>query len=88
MAQTGEQIATLMDYVRREFPDRDVWDGRDHDRSAHTVSGASFAFLSDNSRSQVQERLEKWQVGNAPRQEAGPPKRLLVTRDGWKVTNR
>jgi len=88
MAQTGEQIATLMDYVRREFPDR----------SAHTVSvrtdagillpTASFAFLSDNSRSQVQEPLEKWQVGNALRQEAGPTKRLLVTRDGWKVTSR
>ena len=98
MAQTGEQIAMLMDCVRREFPGRDVWDGRDHDRSARTVSvrtdagilllTASFESLSDHSRSQVQERLEKWQVGNAPRQEAGATKRLLVTRDGWKVTSR
>ena len=98
MAQIADQIATLLDYVRQEFPGRDVWDARDHDRSAHTVSvrtdggvlllTASFEFLSDNTPSEVQKLLTRWKVADALREEAGPAKRLLVTRDGWNVTRR
>ncbi len=98
MAQIAHQIATLVDYVKQEFPGRDVWDARDHDRSAHTVSvrtdggvlllTASFEFLSDNAPAEVQKLLTTWKVADALRQEAGPTRRLLVTRDGWKVTSR
>ena len=98
MAQMADQIATLVNYVKQEFLGHDVWDGRDHDRSAHTVSiktdggvlllTASFEFLSDNSSSEVQKLLTDWKVADALREEAGPSKRLLVTRNGWKVTSR
>ena len=98
MAQMVDQIATLVGYVNQEFPGRDVWDARDHDRSAYTVSvgtdggvlllTASFEFLSDDTPSEVQKLLTKWNVADALREEAGPTKRLLVTRDGWKVTSR
>src|SRR2546422_11338941 len=97
MAEMADQIATLVGYVKQEFPDRDVWDGKDHDRSAHTVSvrtgggvlllTASFEFLSDNSPSEVQKLLTKWKVGDALREEAGPGKRLLLTRGGWGGTS-
>ncbi len=98
MAQMADQIGALVDYVKKEFPGHDVWDGRDHDRSAHTVSvrtdggvlllTASFEFLSDNTPSEVQRLLTKWKVADALREEAGATKRLLVTRDGWKATSR
>jgi hypothetical protein len=98
MAQTADQIAAVVDYVKRAFPGHSVWDSRDTDRSAHTVSvwtaggilllTASFEFLSDNTPSEVQKLLTKWKAADALREDAGPTKRLLVTRDGWMVTSR
>jgi len=98
MAQMADQIAAVVDYVKQAFPGQDVWDSRNDDRSAHTVSvgtdggvlllTASFEFLSDNTPSEVQKLLTKWRVAEALREEAGSTKRLLVTRDGWKVTSR
>lgn len=91
------QIAALVGYIKEEFPGHDVWDARDHDRSAHTVSidtdagalmlTASFEFLSDNVPSVVSSLLKGWNVAAALR-EAGPTKRILVTREGWRVTSR
>ena len=98
MAQIADQIAAVVDYVKQQFPGHSVWDGKDHDRSAHTVSvwfngdvlmlTASFEFLSDNTASEVQKLLTKWKVADALREEAGRAKRVLVTRDGRKVTAR
>jgi hypothetical protein len=98
MTQIADQIAAIVDYVKQQFPGHSVWDGKDHDRSAHTVSvwfkgdvlllTASFEFLSDNTPSEVQKLLTRWKVADALREDAGPTKRLLVTWDGWKVTTR
>jgi hypothetical protein len=92
-----DQIAMLVDYVKQEFPGRSVWDRRDHDRSAHTVSvatdagilllTASFEFLSDNTPIAVSQLLKKWKVADALR-ETGSTGRKLVTRIGWQVTSR
>lgn len=91
------QIATLVEYVKAEFPGHSMWDARDHDRSAHTVSveteagmllvTASFEFLSDNTPAVVSQLLKEWKVADALR-EAGPTQRVLVTRDGWQLASR
>jgi len=98
MPEYADQIAALVHYVQNEFPDHDVWDTWDGDRSAHTVSveispggvlllTASFEFLSDYDPGQVTRLLNTWTAADVLR-EAGPTKRLLVTRDGCSVTNR
>jgi hypothetical protein len=93
----ADQVASVVAYIKEEFPGRSVWDARDHDRSAHTVGvetdagvlllTASFEFLSDNGSSVVSQLLKKWKVADALR-EAGSTGRLLVTRDGWQITSR
>lgn len=97
MRQIADRIAALVEYVRQEFPGRDVWDRIDTDRSAQTVSvatddgllllTASFEFLSDNSPADVGACLRAWNVAEALRG-AGPNRRLLVTRAGCEVTSR
>ncbi len=82
MAQIVDQIAAGVDYVKQAFPGRHVWDSRNTDRSAHTE------FLSDNTPSEVRNLLTQWNAANALLKQAGPTKRLLVTRDGWTVTSR
>lgn len=92
-----QQIDAVMNFLKTAFPGCDIWDSRDPERSAHTVSvatdsgvlllTASFELLSDHSAAEITTRLRNWNAVEALR-EAGRDRRLLITTEGMSCTTR
>lgn len=95
MAEMGDRISALVDYVKQHFPGHDVWDTRDHDQAVTVTVRVTNGFLLLTASSEflrdppaaVTKRLTEWEVADALRY-AGRTERLRVTRAGWRVTGR